>query len=193
MDKYRAFVQLKIKQRVMRSTILILYIGAASWLAGCNSGSEPAVVEAPASTADTASALITEDQDTTLHPVEEITLKAVGNSTDEMKFDQDTIEAKAGTLVKLTLVNEGTEQSMIHNVVFTQPDKYKLVALAGAKVGAPGNYVPESKAVLAASPLALPGQTVEMEFTTPIEPGTYAFVCTYPGHWQKMNGILLVK
>ena len=177
----------------MKRIVLIVYLPAIFWLGSCNSGSEP-VVEQPAATmADTVEAQVATEPDTTLQPVEEVALKAVGNSLEEMAFDQDTIEVKAGSLVRLVLINEGSEQSMIHNVVFTQADKHKLVALAGAKVGAPGNYVPDSEAVIAASPLALPGQTVEMEFTAPLEPGPYGFVCTYPGHWQKMNGVLLVK
>ncbi|GAB3195687.1 azurin [Pontibacter aydingkolensis] len=177
----------------MKSVSIILYSVTALWLLGCNSATDSNGIEVPADIHDTTSARITEDKDTTLQHVEEIILKAIGNSPEDMIFDQDTLEVKVNTFVKLTFINEGADQSMIHNVVFTQPDKYKLVALAGAKVGAPGNYVPESEAVIAASPLALPGQTVEMEFTAPSEPGTYGFVCTYPGHWQKMNGTLIVK
>ncbi|MEJ8801794.1 plastocyanin/azurin family copper-binding protein [Pontibacter sp. H249] len=178
----------------MRKLSLILFIFSACWFVGCNSGTGPAGTDEVVSTADTSGAALTEEElDTTLQHVEEITIKAIGNTLEEMSYDQDTIEVKPGTLVKLTLINEGTEQSMIHNIVFTQPDKYKLVALAGAKVGAPGNYVPESEVVLAASPLALPGQTVELEFTAPTDSGMYSFVCTYPGHWQKMNGVLLVR
>ncbi len=162
-------------------------------ITACNSGSETSWGTVDAEIPDTPSAIIEEEPDTTLQPIIEVSLKAVGNNLNEMEFDQDTIEVKTSALVKLTLINEGTDQSMIHNVVITHPDKYKLVALAGAQVGAPGNYVPESKAVVAASPLALPGQTVVMEFTAPTEPGTYRFVCTYPGHWQRMNGVMIVK
>jgi azurin len=178
----------------MKNITGILCLGIMISFMSCNSGSESTSgnnqLEIPD---DTTTALITEEPDTTLQPIIEVALKAVGNSLDDMTFDQDTLEVTASALVKLKLVNEGTEQSMIHNVVITEPDKYKLVALAGAKVGAPGNYVPESKSVIAASPLALPGQTVEMEFTAPAKPGTYNYVCTYPGHWKKMNGVLLVK
>lgn len=159
-------------------------------LVACDPKTEPSTINTEV--VDT-TAIIKEQPDTLLQAIENVTLKAVGNSVEEMTFDKDTIEVKAGALVKLTLINEGTDQSMIHNVVFTQPDKYKLVALAGAKVGAPGNYVPVSEAIVASSPLALPGQTVELEFTAPLEPGTYNYVCTYPDHWQKMNGVLIVK
>ena len=171
----------------------ILSLLVALVVAACGSDSEKASLEAPVELTDTAGAAITAEKDTTLQQVTEITLKAIGNTVEEMAFDQDTLDVKANTLVKLTLINEGTEPPMIHNVVFTQPDKYKLVALAGAEAGSPGNYVPESEDVIAASPLALPGQTVELEFTAPSEPGAYNFVCTYPDHWRRMNGVLMVK
>jgi azurin len=171
-----------------------MVLGCLLW--GCfenpNSDSgEGAVIDAD--TAIAASAPVIENNDTTLQQIQELKLNAKGNTIDDIAFKQDTLEAKAGSLIKLTLVNEGIDMPMVHNVVITKPDKYKLVALAGAKIGAPGNYVPESAAVIAASPLALPGQTVELEFTAPIEPGSYNFVCTYPGHWKKMNGVFIVK
>ena len=28
---------------------------------------------------------------------------------------------------------------------------------------------------------------------TYLEPGEYAFICTYPGHWRMMNGVMLVR
>lgn len=140
-----------------------------------------------------ANAPLVVEQDTTLQPVQELTLHAIGNTLDEIAYKEDTLEVKPGVLVKLDLINEGVDMPMMHNVVFTTPDKYKLVALAAAEVGAPGNYVPKSPAVIAASPMALPGQTVELEFTSPTIPGAYNFVCTYPDHWHRMHGVLLVK
>jgi azurin len=140
-----------------------------------------------------ASAPVVEEQDTTQQQVEELTLRALGNTLDEIAYSEDTLEVKAGALVKLTFINEGMDMPMVHNVVFTAPDKYKQVALAGAKIGSPGNYIPEGPSVIAATPIALPGQTVQLEFTAPTEPGEYDFVCTYPEHFQKMHGTLLVK
>ncbi len=132
--------------------------------------------------------------DSLLQSVEEITLHTVGDEQNIKHFDKDTIAVKAGSLVKLSLVNQGSGQSMIHNIVFTRNGKATQVALAGEKVGAPGNYVPDDTVlVLASSPLALPGQTVSIEFEAPIEPGFYDFVCTYPDHYKHMRGVLAVK
>ncbi|OKL41518.1 plastocyanin/azurin family copper-binding protein [Pontibacter flavimaris] len=154
---------------------------------------ESETVKTMMDTATAASAPVVEDKDTTKQEVQELELHALGNTLEEIRYSTDTLETKAGAFVKLTFVNEGIDMPMVHNVVFTVPGKYKQVALAGARVGASGNYMPESEAVIAGSPMALPGQTVEMEFTAPTKPGLYDFVCTYPGHWQKMNGVLVVK
>ncbi|RDV14023.1 azurin [Pontibacter diazotrophicus] len=143
--------------------------------------------------ADSAGAYVVEEQDTTLQPVQEITLHAIGNTLEEIAYKEDTLEVEAEVLVNLTFINEGVDMPMMHNVVFTAPDKYKQVAMAAAEVGASGNYVPETPAVIAASPMALPGQTVELEFISPSKPGAYNYVCTYPDHWHRMHGVLLVK
>lgn len=145
------------------------------------------------STVDSSSAYEGEEQDTTLQPIQEITLHAIGNTLEEVAYKEDTLEVKAEVLVNLTFINEGIDMPMVHNVVITAPDKYKQVAMAAAEVGASGNYVPESPAVIAASPMALPGQTVTLEFIAPSKPGAYHYVCTYPDHWHRMSGILLVK
>ena len=132
------------------------------------------------------------EQDTTLQPKVELILRATGDTHKEMAFDQDTMEVEADALIELSLINEGTGLTMIHNFVLVMDGKYKQVALAGAKVGAPLNYIPKSEEVITGTPLALPGQTITHEFKAP-PPGTYDFVCTYPDHWQTMHGKLIVK
>ncbi len=150
--------------------------------------------QAAIDSATASSAPLSEDQDTTLQKIETLTLHAVGNTLDEMAYSEDTLEVKAGSRVKLTFKNEGIDMPMMHNVVFTAPNAYRRVAIAGANIGASGNYVPnDSSLVLAASPMTLPGQSVEVEFTAPMKPAAYNYVCTYPDHWKRMHGILLVK
>lgn len=131
--------------------------------------------------------------DSTLQPIQEITLKAIGNTMEEMAYSRDTIHVSAGALVKVEFINEGTAIPMMHNFVVADSGTYQAVALAGEKTGSSGNYLPPDADLLAASPIALPGQTVIVEFQTPLKPTTYDFVCTYPGHWKKMHGTLVVK
>ncbi|MBB6610366.1 azurin [Pontibacter sp. Tf4] len=160
--------------------------------AACNSGAPETVITLDENQTDSATATIEEIPDSTLQPVVAITLKALGDTLPEVRFDQDTLLIPADALIELKLINEGTDLNMVHNFVVTTKDKYKEVALAGAAVASPGNYVPKSKDVLVATPLALPGQTVNYEFKA-LPVGVYSYVCTYPDHWHTMHGTLIVK
>jgi azurin len=54
------------------------------------------------------------------------------------------------------------------------------------------NYVPRMPEVLQATPLVNPGGKFTLTFTVPKTPGDYPYVCTFPGHWRIMQGILRV-
>ena len=55
-----------------------------------------------------------------------------------------------------------------------------------------GREVPKTNLVLQATSM-VPGRASEaLTFTAPTEPGEYPFVCTFPRHWQRMNGVMVV-
>jgi azurin len=53
-------------------------------------------------------------------------------------------------------------------------------------------FVPDLPAVLQATKLLREGETERLGFTAPSAPGEYIFVCTFPGHWVRMYGVMLV-
>ena len=53
-------------------------------------------------------------------------------------------------------------------------------------------FLPDSKKILWATKLLLPGQSEKLSFTAPAEVGEYPFLCTFPGHWLVMNGVMEV-
>jgi hypothetical protein len=53
-------------------------------------------------------------------------------------------------------------------------------------------FVPASPQVLFATNLVKEGDTERLAFTAPKTPGEYIFVCTFPGHWVRMYGVMLV-
>jgi azurin len=59
--------------------------------------------------------------------------------------------------------------------------------------GAEKNYVPAIPQVIAATPLVNPDGTYRLRFTAPAQTGNYPYVCTFPGHWRIMNGIMKVE
>jgi len=55
------------------------------------------------------------------------------------------------------------------------------------------NFVPEIPEILASTPLVNPETSESLVFTAPTEPGEYPYLCTVPGHWRIMNGIMIVE
>jgi len=129
--------------------------------------------------------------------VAEITLTA-----DKVQFIYDIKEftVKAGQKVKLTIVNPAdsvTKQP--HNILIVKKGKKEAVGnLANLGLADPDfitkkNCIPDSPDILFSSKLVLPGKSETIEFTAPSDPGDYPYLCTYPGHWILMNGLMKVK
>lgn len=163
--------------------VLVLLFGACSG-GGNKEGQQTETTETTEST--TTEAASQEQQ------VVELTIKTVGNTMQDMRYDQETITVPAGAKVKITLVNDAESAAMVHNIVFVHEGTMEVTAKAALSAGADKEYIPNSPTVIAASPLAKPGETVTFEFDAP-EAGTYEFICSYPGHWQQMNGTLIVE
>lgn len=116
----------------------------------------------------------------------ELVVPAVRNG---MRFAVEEISAPAGARVRLVMDNEATTSpAMVHNVVVVR-DQASVDRVGRAAAGAPG-FVPDDPAVLVYTPLAGPRQRTAVVFTMP-PPGRYPFICTYPGHYQLMQGTLV--
>jgi azurin len=122
-----------------------------------------------------------------------VTLHPQGN---QMKFKETEFSVPADTEITLTFENTASSPSMQHNVVLLNeaPSQsvFQRVGQAGVKAGASAEYVPDDPAVLAATDISKPGETVTVTFTSPAETGDYGYVCTYPGHWAMMQGTMHV-
>lgn len=123
----------------------------------------------------------------------EVVLQPRGN---EMQFEQTEFSVAAGQTVRLVFENTATSPSMSHNVVILTDDDdatAERIGEGGLQAGQANDYVPQDdEAVLAYTPVAEPGETVEITFTAPSEPGTYRYICTFPGHWATMQGTMTV-
>lgn len=112
-----------------------------------------------------------------------------------MIYKTTVFSVKAGTKVKLTLLNP-VGSILPHNIVIVAPGKAMDVGLASnAGLADPKfilNPVPKSEHILHASKLVNAGQQDVLEFTAPKEAGDYPYLCTYPGHWALMKGVMKV-
>lgn len=120
-----------------------------------------------------------------------IRIKTVQN---EMKYDISEFVVEAGRQVELVLENVDFMQ---HNLVIVKPGQKEKVGEAADKLaadpqGAQQQYIPKMGEVLFATALVNPEQTVTLRFTAPSEAGEYPFICTFPGHWRIMQGVMKV-
>jgi azurin len=111
-----------------------------------------------------------------------------------MQFEQTEFTVPAGEEITLTFENTATSAAMKHNVVLlTTNDDAAVTRVGQAGTRAADNeYIPDDDAVLAATGLADPGETVTVTFTAPSEPGSYRYICTVPGHYMTMQGTMTV-
>lgn len=122
-----------------------------------------------------------------------ISVAALGNSINNMRYSTNEIRVPANGRIKVILENRAEDPELLHNIVFVKKNSVKEVASMGETAGKEKSFVPDLPAVFAGSELAEPGETVELLFTAPHQSGEYAFICTFPGHWQEMNGRFLVE
>ena len=113
---------------------------------------------------------------------------------EEMRYDIPYFAVEAGKSVQIVLENHDL---MPHNLVVTVPEALKEVAQLGLQAG-PNNgwknlpYVPESEKVLYATAMVPADQQATLTFTAPSTPGEYPYVCTFPQHWYRMYGVMVV-
>jgi azurin len=119
----------------------------------------------------------------------EIVIESVAN---DLKFDLTEISVMSGESVHLVFKNMATVAGMSHNVVILRDEESIQRVGVAAISSADTDYIPDDDAVLFFTPLAAPGETVEVTFEAP-EPGTYYFVCTYLGHYVLMKGVFIVS
>lgn len=121
-----------------------------------------------------------------------VEVHAVGNNMNEMHYDVSEIDAPANTDMKITLIDDATDVSMQHNFVVVKAGDVDSVGLHGALAGLDKGFIPDDKSVIAGSKLVKPGERTTLEFKSP-EKGEYRFICTYPGHYTKMQGKFIVQ
>lgn len=118
----------------------------------------------------------------------------IGTLLERMSYDKDVLVVQAGKPVEFLFENH---DMMPHNLVIAQPGAMEEIGLAAeASATSPDaaarQFVPKSDKILLASRLLQPREMQKLSFTAPSHSGVYPIVCTYPGHWLRMNAALYV-
>ena len=118
---------------------------------------------------------------------------------ERMLFSVNQFAVTPGQPVKLVFTNlDATD----HNLVIVKPDALSEVGMAANEMArdprnANSDFIPPQKKslILNATPMIGPTRSSQisvLRFEAPKEPGIYPFVCTFPGHWVVMNGVMVV-
>ncbi|MCB0264169.1 MAG: plastocyanin/azurin family copper-binding protein [Calditrichia bacterium] len=117
----------------------------------------------------------------------EIVIKPVG---DQMLYETTEFTVTAGSKVRVIMENTATSEAMLHNVVILKPETDKAkIGIAAIQAGADKGYIPVDPAVLFYTEITKPGEKNEVVFTAP-EPGDYPYICSFPGHYLMMQGVM---
>ena len=113
---------------------------------------------------------------------------------DDMKYDANEIRVEQGKKVTVNLKHSGKlpAAQMGHNFVLLRKGvdltQFALKAMNSAETG----YIPEGDDVIAHTKIIGGGESTSITFEAP-EPGTYEFLCTFPGHFGVMQGKFVVS
>ncbi len=109
---------------------------------------------------------------------------------DEMRYDIPYFAVQAGRPIQIILENN---DMAAHNLVVTKAGKMKQVAEVGGRAGPSKDYLPQDRAdILFATKMIQSEQTTRLTFDAPKQPGEYPYVCTFPQHWSRMYGVMIV-
>ena len=113
----------------------------------------------------------------------------------KMVYDVNRFEVVAGHPVRIILDNPDAQP---HNLLVLRPGSLRGIgrevdAMGTTKEAKARHWVPDSPKVLHVMAMVDPGGSGELRFIAPSRPGRYPFVCTYPGHWRMMNGVMTVR
>lgn len=117
-----------------------------------------------------------------------VVVKSTGT---DFSYETTEIRAKAGSTITIRYENTS---NMPHNIVLVKT-RADINPVGTAALQARDNdYIPQDEGsaerMIAFTNLAKPGYTEEITITVP-PPGTYPYICTYPGHFTMMQGQLI--
>ena len=117
-----------------------------------------------------------------------------------MKFDKSSINVEQGKEYEITLKNVGKlpKVAMGHNLIILKPGinaltfGQALITKYGATVQNEWNPVKGSMLILKQTKMLGPGEqeTLKIKFD---KSGAYHYLCSFPGHFGQMRGIINVK
>ena len=183
--------------RLSHIAVLVAFFAGIAGATGCENASADSKKAAGNAAATTQTEIVPappKPEPTAVQPPKpaqhvELQIQSLANT---MTFDKTALTVPAGAEVHLVFKNNATMSTLPHNWVLVKQGTEASVAAAGLKLGDQAGYFDvRDKDALVHTPLAKPGESSEVTFTAP-EPGSYPYICTVPGHYMMMKGVLTV-
>ena len=117
------------------------------------------------------------------------------NAGPNLSFEPRSFAVRAGEPIAITFTNPDV---VPHNWALIKPGALERVGdLANRIIADPEavlrHYVPATDEVIAYTDITSPNENFTIYLTAPTEKGRYPFLCTFPGHWMLMNGVMVVQ
>lgn len=112
-----------------------------------------------------------------------------------LQYVQKQLKAKAGEKLTLLFMNPDV---VPHNWLLAKPGSLQRLGekcnlMITDPQGMQKHYVPDSDDVIAYTDMTNPKAEFVIHITAPKVKGEYPYLCTFPGHWMVMNGVLKVE
>ena len=120
---------------------------------------------------------------------------AIAAVRERMLFNVTEFTVKPGQPVSLAFSNP---DATAHNLAICKPGSAEEIGMAGNEMakdpeGMKKDYIPTTDKILWHTKLLMPNTGETLRFTAPSSPGDYPYLCTFPGHWVIMRGVMHVK
>lgn len=121
-------------------------------------------------------------------------IKIILSSNDNMLFDKQIIYASSRQKITLTLNHNGKldKKIMGHNFVLLKAGVDVVDFATRALEARDNEYIPEGDEIIAYTKLIGGGESDTITFDAPTK-GSYNYICSFPGHYGIMKGILVIK
>jgi azurin len=115
---------------------------------------------------------------------------------ERLLFTKEKFTVKAGKPVRLHFSNpDVTEHNLL---ILDQGTSVQEIGEAANRMAADPEaakkgFIPDDKRILHATKLLKKDTIESLRFIAPKKPGKYPFLCSYPGHWTIMRGVMIVE
>jgi len=123
----------------------------------------------------------------------------IGCIPERMRYTVERFDVKPDQSVKIVFTNPDATD---HNLLILKPGCLEEVGMAANEMArdprnANSDFVPAEKQalILHTAPMIGPTRRKQvhvLRFKAPTQPGIYPYVCTFPGHWVVMKGVMVV-